>query len=256
MNSIISTPVADHQGSSRILFFDTETTGLPDRDRRIRSDPSSWPRLVEVGWILSDDQGEEISGESYLILPEGFEIPRRATEIHGISTADARAEGTRMREVLEAFCRAATEADLLVAHNLSFDMRIILAELIRADMRDLFPVRPGICTMRSSTRFCALPGRFGKGFRAPSLAHLHYLLYASTPEKSHRALADARACAACYFGLIRKQVEMLPDSGAQRFFTEKKNGTTIRAPRRGKVHMPRDCRGSPPGQSENGLKDI
>ena len=201
-----------------LLIFDTETTGLPSRDRKIRSDPLSWPRLVEAGWILCKEDGVVIDEQSHIVSPGGFDIPDAVSAIHGITTRTAREEGSPVHEILSAFCAASKQADILVAHNLSYDIRIVLAELIRTGKREVLPKRPGICTMRSSARFCGVPGRFGKGFKWPSLSYLHNTLFGIPPPAAHRALPDARVCAACYHELIKRGVKMEVDTKINQCF--------------------------------------
>ncbi|MDD1727748.1 MAG: 3'-5' exonuclease [Methanospirillum sp.] len=206
-----------------LLFFDTETTGLPSRDRKIRSDPFSWPRLVELGWILMSETGTHIEEFSFLVKPEGFTIPESAITIHGITTSEATDSGLPVTEVLSRFCDCARNADLLIAHNLSYDIRILLTELIRAGFRDHLPEMKGICTMRSGTKFCGIPGRFGKGFKWPSLSLLHLKLFGSEPGNAHRALDDARTCAACYYELSRRGEKMQIEDLVQVFFPDNKS---------------------------------
>jgi DNA polymerase III epsilon subunit-like protein len=111
----------------KTLIFDTETTGLPTRDRKIRKDPLSWPRLVEIGWIICSQDGTQLFEESMIIIPEGFAIPEPATKIHGITTEEAKLSGVSIDVALDLFCTAAGHADYYVAHNLSYDIRIILS---------------------------------------------------------------------------------------------------------------------------------
>jgi DNA polymerase III epsilon subunit-like protein len=215
----VTPPEPKAESSPRVLlFFDTETTGLPSRDRKVRADPLSWPRLVELGWVLMSHDGIILEEQTLLIKPEGFEIPQEATEIHGISNQEANEMGIPVHDAIVRFCVSARKADLLVAHNLSYDSRILLTELIRMGKRDLLPSLEGTCTMRSSARFCGIPGRFGKGFKWPSLPGLYHKLYDRTPESAHRALVDAKTCAACYFELIRRGVTMQSEDITKIFF--------------------------------------
>jgi len=201
-----------------LLFFDTETTGLPSRNRKVRSDPLSWPRLIELGWLLMSEDAICHEQQSLLVSPDGFEIPSAATDIHGISTEDALLTGMNVTEVLDQFCSSARKADMFVAHNLSYDIRILLTELIRLEKRDLFPSLEGVCTMKSSARFCGVPGRFGKGFKWPSLSGLHQRLYGQPPKSAHRALDDAKTCADCYFELVKRGVKMQTEDITGIFF--------------------------------------
>ncbi len=68
------------------LFFDTETTGVPANYRAPASDSNNWPRLVQIGWLLTDETAMQIESAEYLIKPDGFTIPQDAAKIHGITT--------------------------------------------------------------------------------------------------------------------------------------------------------------------------
>ena len=82
------------------LFFDTETTGLPRDYRAPVSNSRNWPRLVQLAWLVTDDQGTEYKSLEYIIKPEGFAIPREASRIHGITTELARQRGADLGAVL------------------------------------------------------------------------------------------------------------------------------------------------------------
>ncbi len=202
----------------RFLFFDTETTGLPSRDRKIRRDPLTWPRLVEIGWILTDQDGVILSENATLVIPDSFVIPDESTLIHGITTEEALNYGVPLVEALHTFCQIIHDADIIVAHNLSFDMRILVSELIRMGMKNLLWDIPGICTMKSSASFCAIPGRFGKGFKWPSLKFLYKSLFHTDPHISHRALDDTLLCARCFHELQKKGILMKPEMITKKIF--------------------------------------
>ncbi len=40
------------------LFFDTETTGLPANYKAHFTDVHNWPRVVQLAWMLADDEGK------------------------------------------------------------------------------------------------------------------------------------------------------------------------------------------------------
>ena len=58
-----------------ILFFDTETTGLPKNYKAPVTDLENWPRLVQLAYILQDYDGNTILKGDYIIKPNGFTIP-------------------------------------------------------------------------------------------------------------------------------------------------------------------------------------
>ena len=50
-----------------LLFFDTETTGVPRNYKAPASDLKNWPRLVQIAWLLADDDGGEIESAEYIV---------------------------------------------------------------------------------------------------------------------------------------------------------------------------------------------
>ena len=183
------------------LFFDTETTGLPVNYRAPASDSRNWPRLVQVAWVLADEDGLQLESAEYIIKPQGFTIPPDVARIHGITTAKALSEGFDLVSTLKLLREKVEFASVLVAHNMQFDEKILGAEFLRCDLPNIIESRPRICTMRSSTDYCRIPGPYG--YKWPSLAELHRKLFKKTISGAHSALADTRASAACFFELQR-----------------------------------------------------
>jgi len=186
------------------LFFDTETTGLPKRYWAPLDDLDNWPRLVQLAWLLTDETGREIKSISKIIKPNGFIIPAEAAAVHGISTERAHEEGVSLNPVLKEFVSAVDEAKILVAHNIQFDEKIMGAELLRNKHEHKLFERPKICTMQSSTNYCAIPSEYG--YKWPKLVELHNCLFGEEFKDAHDALADVRACARCFFELIDRGV--------------------------------------------------
>ena len=186
------------------LFFDTETTGIPRDYKASVSDLKNWPRLVQIAWLLTDQQANEISRAEYIIKPEGFVIPADATKIHGITTELAHRNGAALPTVLAAVAVAIKKAKVLVAHNTRFDEKILGAEFLRFGCPNLVETKKRTCTMQSSTNYCRLPGPYG--YKWPTLQELHTKLFEEAFEGAHRALVDVRACARCYFELKRRKI--------------------------------------------------
>lgn len=188
-----------------LLFFDTETTGIPKRRKAPVSDLANWPRVVQLAWALHEGPGLPVAAAEYLVRPEGFRIPAEATRVHGITTARAMADGRPVAEALTAFLADLDRARTLVAHNLDFDRPIVAAEILRLGhplptVRARFLAKPAVCTMKASIDLCAIPGRYGR-FKLPTLAELHRQLFGEDHPGAHGALADVRACARCYWRL-------------------------------------------------------
>jgi DNA polymerase III epsilon subunit-like protein len=181
------------------LFFDTETTGLPRNWKAHVTDLNNWPRLVQLAYLLFDKNGIKISEGNFIIKPDGFIIPTEASKIHGISTERANKEGQALLIVLHTFQSLINEAEYLVAHNMSFDEKIVGAEFLRNKMIDSVATKRKICTMQSTTNFCALEGPYG--FKWPKLSELHYKLFRTSIEEAHNAAVDIFTTAKCFWEL-------------------------------------------------------
>ena len=189
-----------------MLFFDTETTGLPKNWQAPVSDLNNWPRIVQLAWILSDDKGKEISGQNYIIKPEGFLIPEESSRVHGISTEQAMREGINLEKALSDFSYDLSQSNLLVAHNINFDQKIIGAEFLRKDVETNLDDISKFCTMQSATNYCQIEKPNGYGYKWPRLEELHLKLFNKNFDNAHDALADVKACARCFFELKDKNI--------------------------------------------------
>ncbi len=186
------------------LFFDTETTGLPKKWDAPVSDLDNWPRLVQIAWLQYNEKGERITGQDYIIKPEGFTIPTESSAIHGISTERANKEGVSLEMVLKEFAALINRSKFLVAHNINFDEKIVGSEFLRKGIQnDLFETER-LCTMNASTDYCKLPGKYG--FKWPKLTELHSKLFGIGFEEAHNAAADIEACARCFWELKKRNI--------------------------------------------------
>jgi DNA polymerase III subunit epsilon len=188
------------------LFLDTETTGVP----RSRSAPpevvSQWPRLVQIAWVVYGEAGDWLAAEAHLVYPSDFVIPRVATRVHGVSTAQARSDGKSLAWIMERFlCTVAEHGRVLVGHNVTFDRNVVAAEMYRlgypkAAVEKGFYAMRSLCLMRTTAAFCGLSGHFGTP-KYPTLTELHRKLFGEDVHGCHSASADAEASARCFFRL-------------------------------------------------------
>jgi len=115
--------------------FDVETTGKNSRAARI----------VTASLIVVDAQGEVLQEHEWLADP-GVEIPAEAAEVHGITTAKARAEGRpaaavvlELRNTIQDLFDAGTP---VMAFNANYDFTVLAAECARHGIPQVtrFPV--------------------------------------------------------------------------------------------------------------------
>jgi len=186
------------------LFFDTETTGLPKNWNSPVTDLNNWPRIVQLAYILYDISGNKISEGDFIIKPNGFIIPQDSSLIHGISNDRAIIEGQPLLSVLQHFNSKMEQANFLVAHNISFDEKIVGAEFLRSGISNNIESKNKICTMKKSTNFCAINGP--NGYKWPKLSELHYKLFGMGFEEAHNASVDIQATAKCFWELKNRNL--------------------------------------------------
>ncbi len=189
------------------LIFDTETTGLPRNKTAPISDLENWPRLVQIAWQLHDSHGKLLDQRNFIVKPEGFTIPFKAEQVHGISTKRATEDGEDLKIVLDAFLADVEKTNLLVGHNIEFDINILGAELLRKDLNpDLITTVQNLDTGIASLEFCQLTGGPGGRLKMPKLIELYEKLFGVPFDDAHDAAFDVDATAKCYFGLLAKKV--------------------------------------------------
>lgn len=193
---------------TRVLVFDTETTGLPPRNGRLYAwvtDAAAWDvcRLVQLAYETydydeTDGTATLLERRDFTVRPEGFEIPEAATKVHGISTQHALEHGVPLSEALDALAAATSDADTLVSHNNQFDDMVIQSELYRLGRKR--DVRAWTRRERADTM---LMGTL-QHQRWPKLAFLYRRCFGRDPEgQMHSAGADTTACAEIYFHLLK-----------------------------------------------------
>ncbi len=187
------------------LFFDTETTGLPNNWNAPVTDTRNWPRMVQLAFILCQPDGVIVEDQNYIIKPDGYKIPLDVSRIHGITTERANREGVELSSVLKHFQSFVKKATLLVAHNMDFDEKILGCEFHRLTGRNPLTSKQKFCTMKSPSviDYCAIPPfRFGK-YKWPKLSELHKKLFGTDFDEAHNASFDIQATAKCFWELKR-----------------------------------------------------
>ena len=160
--------------------------------------------MVQLAWIIYDKEGNLIKKQNHIIKPEWYTIPVESSNIHRITTQRAMEEWTSLIDVLDEFLIDIENVEYLVAHNISFDTKILWAELYRKWLDWILESKKQICTMHSSVDYCAIPWKYGNKW--PNLTELHTKLFGVPFEEAHDALIDVQACAKCFFKLKEKWV--------------------------------------------------
>ena len=187
--------------SKHILFLDTETTGLPTN---WKAPYDQWPRMVSLAYQLTGIS--YVEENEFIIKPDGYEIPKEASDIHGITTEIAIEKGVDLQMVLIKLWSLIELADRIVFHNASFDVGIIAGEQIRLNHLPLSSIifkEKIFCTKQQSTNICKIPNAGRGGYKWPSLAEL--CAFCGVENKgAHNALNDVIATKECYFYLVEQ----------------------------------------------------
>lgn len=202
-----------------VLFFDTETTGIPERTAKWDIDFMQYPHIVQIAWIFD---GHE---ESHIIRPEGWEIPQEAVDVHGITTEYAREHGELFETVINKFIWDCRIAGLICGHNIHFDTGIVKANILRELGQEYYDAQnvetalykgKRIDTMRSSMKW--VDARMANGrLKFPNLSELFSRCFPGATFDAHDALEDTRAVKRCLpvlvgMQLVELKVKEYPDS--------------------------------------------
>lgn len=195
------------------LFIDTETTGLRKRHMSTGevddfNDEEKylllWPRLVRLSYIIQDSYGTEILFNDFIIKPDHFLIPMKASDIHGITTEIANKKGLPIKSVLRHFRQVYDYTRYIVGHNIYFDTKVIAAEFLRNDIQDTFTNKSKLDTMGLSVNYCAIPGNYS--YKYPTLSELHQQLFNKPFQEAHSSNTDVRTVATCFCELKRRNI--------------------------------------------------
>lgn len=207
----------------RVLFFDTETNGLPTGPRG-SSNPHDWPAIVQLAWQVWDFPSYvHVSSASYILRPSPELVWNLGSQaFHQISKERAVAEGVDPAEALAAFRAVLDSCPFVVAHNLAFDKPVLGAEIQRRGLPPLlWPLGRGgreCCTMIASKDYCRLPSPYGRGdYKYPKLSELHALLFGTkTAVAFHNAAEDVEATVQCFLRLVDEGILTGADRDALR----------------------------------------
>jgi len=236
----------------RVLAIDVETTGLPTNlpypstcttwnqkqewDIRWQNGQGwtsdmleTWPRIVQLSCILythepdeneNENENESKKGDTivynrYVRIPESVVISESSFDIHHIDrTRIEQGPNEDMSTILEQLLKYIQQADMIVAHNVSFDRKMIVSEGIRyldAVAFEQLHSKPWICTMNMMEPICNIPQvitykdkRTGKPSsftrtKPPKLTEAHSFLFPNPnpnpfPFQLHNSLVDVILC--------------------------------------------------------------
>ena len=163
-----------------MIFFDLETTGLPKAEG---SDLDIQPKIIEFGAIKLGDDLVESDRIEFMCNP-GYPLEKKIINITGI-TDDMLKDEKPFVANYKNICDFFLGEKALVAHNLSFDRKILKFELERLDKLTSFPwPYEHICTVEIGESVWGKKRKLGDIYEESSGEKI---------EGAHRSMADIEA---------------------------------------------------------------
>jgi len=200
-----------------VLVFDVETTGLLPKSAT--DDPIY---ITQLSFVLYDVKHEWLikTYNAYINIPEHVTISEKITQITGIDRKKLNAEGIDIIDVLEIFYDAYCRADIIIAHNLEFDTKVMELEAnrnydrLKKKNKEMAPYIVWMfdsiytkltniemkCTMKMSKALCNIERVNSRGtyIKFPTLCELYETLFHTKPENLHNSMMDVLVCLRCY----------------------------------------------------------
>lgn len=181
----------------KYLVLDTETNGIGTFRPPTQS-------LVQISWIRENGTEYDYLIKGATAISDSPTYPCKHITVERLN-----AEGVSFADVWPQLRKDIEDVDVVVIHNASFDMGIILREMSLAKLprseREWLRSQKVCCTMKKSENYCALPktgyAKKWPGFKWPKLEELYTKLFneAITDRFTlHNSLDDCRVLKLCY----------------------------------------------------------
>lgn len=191
----------------KILIFDTETSGL---------DPQ-WNVILQLSYQIVDSETWQTlkTVNHYFPWPEErSRVNERAIEVNGLTEERLSCEQLSDRKTaLEEFVADKDSCGLIVAHNLDFDKKFILASCKEAGVKY---AQSGwnntYDTMKKTVRYCEIPKSYGSGYKWPKLTELADCLWVDYKDINlHDSAGDVELTKRCFESLVAEGQYHFPD---------------------------------------------
>ncbi len=183
--------------SKRLAVFDLETTGLDLREARI----------VTACAVEIDEDGQVVGRNKEWLANPGIDIPLAASNVHGITSEIAKANGRQAKDVvaelIETLNGFFSDGVPVVAYNAPYDFTILHFEALRHGLDPIVEPRPVIDPMVLDK----FVDTYRPGKRTLKVAAE---VYGINLEDAHNATADAVAAGRVAQAIARKYADRLP----------------------------------------------
>lgn len=208
----------------RFLVFDVETNNLMPKQKTNgpRLTIADYPHILQLSFVIYDLNESKItkSYNAYVNIDENIAISDTITNLTGITKDICKKKGVPITTIIKEFYEAYTNCDVLVGHNMDFDVEMIKIEIERnrikllsayphvlTTLNDTYEKMNNIeryCTMRKGIPICNIlveskvPGK-PPTKKYPKLVELfQHLFVGETPTGLHNSMIDVLVCLRCY----------------------------------------------------------
>lgn len=218
----------------RILVFDTETSGLNPQ----------WNVILQLSYQIVDSNSwtTHKTVNHYFSWPENrTRVNQEAIVVNGLTEEVlASKQLSNKKSALEEFVEDKDSCDLLVAHNLEFDKKFLIASCREEGVKYANSGwGQSYDTMKRTTNYCKIPKGWGNGYKWPKLTELADCLGVDYSQIAlHDSSGDVELTKQCFRKIVNKRLYSFPqetgmtvtlhvESPDELHFVVKRNGEPV-----------------------------
>ena len=182
----------------RILIFDTETSGLNPQ----------WNVILQLSYQIVDTDSwtTQKTVNHYFAWPENkARVTQEAINVNGLTEEVLSSKQLSDRKsALEEFVTDKDSCELLIAHNLEFDKKFIIAACREEGVKFANSGwAQSYDTMKRTTNYCQIPKDWGNGYKWPKLTELADCLGVDYSQIAlHDSAGDVELTKLCFEGIV------------------------------------------------------
>lgn len=218
----------------RILVFDTETSGLNPQ----------WNVILQLSYQIVDSYSwtTQKTVNHYFSWPEDkTRVTQESINVNGLTEEVLNSRQLSNRKTaFEEFVADKDSCDLLVAHNLEFDKKFIIASCREEGVKYANSGwGQSYDTMKRTTNFCQIPKDWGNGYKWPKLTELADCLGVDYSQIAlHDSASDVELTKQCFRKIVNQGLYSFPqetdmtvtlhvESPDELHFVVKRNGEPV-----------------------------
>jgi DNA polymerase III epsilon subunit-like protein len=208
---------------TKIIVFDTETTGLPT-SRIINAETTHlWPYIVQFSYVIYNVSQHVMEKVKNVVvnIPENIIMTEENMSIHKITNEMVQNSPHKIHVILNEFFEDINNEQVkaIVGHNISYDINMLKIALLRLihnkeitetnEYKKMFYeinyTNKTFCTMKKSVNICQISVQKKDGtsyFKFPKLIELYKILFDEVPMNLHNSLIDVLVTLRCYYKIV------------------------------------------------------